>query len=686
MKNLVKYVLISFLAIGGLTSLTAQEAEKLFQQGMMKEEAEGNLTEAIEIYSQLAEDASVDREFRANALLHIGICNEKLGKKNANTYYEKVISNYSDQPEMVKLAQERLLVISTLMDPISKKRMLTVQKLYSSKDFYGGVSHSGKYVTFTDWGDANLYYIDILTKEKKPVTTIGTWEKPIKYADYSIWSPDDKKIAYGWYDQSVAAKGYQLKIWNKETEKTETVIKVDNSFVWPVEWTKDGKEILTIGGNRDSLEVGLLNINTKKQKTFKRFKRDRVKLLSGGLPTISPDGNYILLIKLVTHGNHDIFIISSESGEENVISNHSANEWGVKWNNDGKSFLFASDRTGSPALYKMAIKNGKASGDPVLLYEGITDSYIPQVISNDQLIYNNSTNYSDIYLADVNTIDGTVSNHSVLIEESQNLFHPEWSNDGEKIAFIKTNPNLKGDQLLIRNIETGKEQTIDIGVKIEKMGSNPRWSHDDKLIIMEHQQGGGFNLAIVDIEKETVKLLDEIGRPVIFGPNNTIFVGKHYDPYIIRMNLSTYKTDTIITGEIGTSYQELKVSQDRKYLSFFENMIKFTSQKRLCVINLETKKFDIIWEAGENYEFVRRQINWLSDNENIIVLLAKLDKNGNTASMQPYKVNIKTKEKIIFGAEISDPNDFHSFDINTKGDSMVYKKEKEINNVWLLKL
>jgi len=111
MKNLIKYLLIAFLIIGGLTSLTAQEAEKLFQQGMMKEEAEGNLEGAIEIYSQLAEDASVGREIRANSLMHVGICYEKLGKNKAQNTYQRLVTEYPDQTAIVAMAQKKLQLL-----------------------------------------------------------------------------------------------------------------------------------------------------------------------------------------------------------------------------------------------------------------------------------------------------------------------------------------------------------------------------------------------------------------------------------------------------------------------------------------------------------------------------------------------------------------------------------------------
>ena len=103
MKNL----LICLLLIGFLfftqKAIQAQNPQQLFQKGMIQEEGEGNLTEAIEINNSMVNDVNVDRELRAKALLHVGICYEKLGNQNARKAYQKLISEYSDQSDIVAM-------------------------------------------------------------------------------------------------------------------------------------------------------------------------------------------------------------------------------------------------------------------------------------------------------------------------------------------------------------------------------------------------------------------------------------------------------------------------------------------------------------------------------------------------------------------------------------------------------
>ncbi len=87
MKKLFICLLFLGFMMSFQTSILAQNSEKLFQQGMMKEEGEGNLKEAIAIYNKIVNNISAERNIRAKALLQVGICYEKLGNKNARKTY-----------------------------------------------------------------------------------------------------------------------------------------------------------------------------------------------------------------------------------------------------------------------------------------------------------------------------------------------------------------------------------------------------------------------------------------------------------------------------------------------------------------------------------------------------------------------------------------------------------------------
>lgn len=78
------------LLIGFTSPSFSQLPEKLFQQGLVKEEGEGELQEAIELYNQVVDDESADRALRAKALLHVGICYEKLGQEEAKKNLRKI--------------------------------------------------------------------------------------------------------------------------------------------------------------------------------------------------------------------------------------------------------------------------------------------------------------------------------------------------------------------------------------------------------------------------------------------------------------------------------------------------------------------------------------------------------------------------------------------------------------------
>jgi hypothetical protein len=675
--NLIFCLLTLTVVIG-----QSKGADKMLNKAIYQEEVNGDLQKAIEMYEMIVKKFPNERAVVAKAMYRNAFANEKSGHKTAKGLYQKIISNYADQTEMVNLSKKRL---KSLIGSNSNnhKKGIGVEKLFTFDDgLYGVMSHNGKYLSHTDWGDANLYYIDIATKEKFPVTTNGVWKKPMKFADFSIWSPNDDKIAFAFYDET---SGYSLNIWDKTTKKISEVMKVEGAkeFVWPMDWSKDGQFIVTITGDPKSLKYGLLNLNTQKHRTFNEFDRNSHPLL-GNTPYISPDGKYILHSRLGSNGSTDIFVIATESGIEKTILSHTANEGNPIWQKDGNSFLFTSDRSGAPALYKHKFNNGEIIGEPELVYEGIAPSFTPYVSNDSGLIFSSGLSYSDIYIADINLANGTISNATVFQQQANNLHHPVWSNNGKYISYVRRDKNSntkRGDQLIIRELATGTNKIIDLGTGVELHGMNSLWSNDDKKIALESQKQ---NIIIVDVEKETVDVIKDISAAVAFGPDNSIISSKRREPNLIKVNLETKKRTTLYEGAKGWDYAGLKTSPDNTNICFFEYDV--TTPKKLSKFDLTTSKYELLLELESNQVFAPMELISLpNDNDHVIAGIAQINKDGNPVETELYKINIHTKEKEKFGLLNKNLKDTREYDFSRKLNKIVFKKSKNIDNIWLLK-
>ena len=114
-----------------LSASMQQSADQLYQSGIYKEDVEGNLEEAIAAYQEVIEKFPADGPVAAKAWLHIGLCYEKLGNREAQKAYERLIQDYPTQKQEVAMARERLaqLISSHKKEPVQpifrKIRILT---------------------------------------------------------------------------------------------------------------------------------------------------------------------------------------------------------------------------------------------------------------------------------------------------------------------------------------------------------------------------------------------------------------------------------------------------------------------------------------------------------------------------------------------------------------------------------
>src|SRR5262245_57983531 len=115
------------LILGLSLALLGQNAQELYQRGLVQEQAAGNLKQAIELYLQAAKEAGNDRKLAAKALIRAAGSQEKLDQPEAVELYAEVMRVYPEQREQARVAQARVAALrrTSLVTPQGNGRSST---------------------------------------------------------------------------------------------------------------------------------------------------------------------------------------------------------------------------------------------------------------------------------------------------------------------------------------------------------------------------------------------------------------------------------------------------------------------------------------------------------------------------------------------------------------------------------
>jgi ankyrin repeat protein/N-acetylneuraminic acid mutarotase len=96
--------------VGGFAGLAGtNDTASALQRGLFEEEANQNLPAAIQAYRAVAGQFDKDRKLAATAVFRLGECYRKQGSTNdAAAQYERVLRDFSDQPQLVTLSRQQL--------------------------------------------------------------------------------------------------------------------------------------------------------------------------------------------------------------------------------------------------------------------------------------------------------------------------------------------------------------------------------------------------------------------------------------------------------------------------------------------------------------------------------------------------------------------------------------------------
>jgi len=491
-------VLISLLITLSLVSNALQNGYDLFQKALAKERGEGNLEEAISLYKKVVKEAS-DKSLAAKAQLRIGICYEKLGLKEAQKAFQKVIDNYPGQTDTVKVAKEKLSILMKAQTVIKKgDKEFRIRKVWDyarmgGRGNTGRPSPDGRYLLYWDMGSNNVCALEFASKKKHFITKEAVLsasrdsssKKPIEFHwGGSIWSPDTKKVAYSWlkfknvfalkdaWDEEGNFKDSfkELRITGFDGSNTRILYSDDNlEEVNPLDWSQDGKFILAEFIRKDKTrQLMMISVEDSSPKALKTFDH-----LPGGDglrigELFSPDDRYVVFdIKQENSSKRDIFLLSIDGSHEVALVKHPADDFVLGWTPDGKSLIFASDRTGTTSIWAIRVSEGEPQGDSVLIKKDMGAISPKGFDKNGSFYYAFETVVSDVYIAEIDS-----ETHKILSKPEKaserfvgSTMHPDWSPDGKYLAYIsypETGHDMLGSKsvLCIRSLENGKEREI----------------------------------------------------------------------------------------------------------------------------------------------------------------------------------------------------------------------------------
>ncbi|MFC1552804.1 tetratricopeptide repeat protein, partial [Candidatus Latescibacterota bacterium] len=562
----------------GICQSFAQTAEELLPKGIQLEEVKGELEKAIEVYQTIVTKFSANRQIAAKAQLHIGLCYEKLGLKEAQQAYQNVIDLYPEQNEAVKVANEKLSLLLKAEAILKKEDTeYNIRKVWTGSDVNsdGELSPDGKYLSFTEYKTTgNLAIREMVTGIKRRLTSEADWSN-LEFAHSSRWSPDGKRLAYAWS----IGNGNELRVTGIDGSESRILYKNEEFNCNPQDWTPDGKNILATFVRNDKIcQIGLISVADGSVHILKSLDQPHFPRVS-----ISPYGRTIVydFPQKEDSSKRDIYTISIDGKREIPLVNHSADDRLLDWTPDGENILFISNRTGTYDMWCIRVAEGNPQGDAELIKKDIGQIWPMGFTQQGSFYYSSEENVMNVFMIMLDLEKGTILCPPKEITQrfvGSNLT-PDWSQDGEYLAYISMrNTEQIGPNtfvLCIRSEQTGKVRELYPPIKATW---NLRWSPDARSIFIATEHKNRQGLYRIDLQNEDITPVAQseagsIIKDFTFSRNGRFVFYVYYQwkkkvVSIMRHELKTGKEKELYRKDAPPDIGGLLVSPDGQYLSF----------------------------------------------------------------------------------------------------------------------
>ena len=544
MKTIVLVIgAAAFALILVSTGYPQQSAGQLFQSAIYKEEVEGELDAAIKIYKTIIDKYPENRSASAKALLHTGLCYEKLGNAQASKAYELVVRNFADQAEIVAQARVRLAALggSSGTGGLVARRILT-----DASDVRGVLTEDGRYIRYLDWETGDVVQFDVERGQTSRISNKGPQSKRLYYVEGYAFSRDGTQVVY----DRETKDGGELRIRNLDGSNLRTLHGEKGTNFLPLDWSPDAGFILALRKVIWDKAFQLVLISTA-DGSVRVLKSIEAAFYMLTRASFSPDGRSIAFT-LVNDGNPpqgDVYLMAVDGSHEVIVAGHPAEDELLAWTPDGRNLLFLSDRSETWDIWTVHITGGKQQGEPELLKKDFGRySNVLGFAPNSSLYYKTATPSGHLHFGELDVETGKLLVPPVpaatrFIGPPSKLI---WSPDGRSLLYVSGGlaEDHGNNNLTIRSTETGEERFL--STRLRKIWSIC-WAPDSRTILAHGMTVKESALYRIDSESgEITKLADGRWAPKLSPDEKTlVYLGKGG---ITKRNLDTGEESFVKVG------------------------------------------------------------------------------------------------------------------------------------------
>lgn len=361
---LVGAIIVALLSV----SLAAQvRAEVALRAAVEQETVKGDLKGAIEAYKKIVDGYRDNRPVRAQALLRMAECYQKLGDAQATEVYKRIVREFADQPQAA-VAREKVAPATGSARGLAMRRVATGLDLWPDD-----VSPQGDRVAFTDWASGNIALRDVpgdrvVRVTSQPPLTAGAFAE---FGMTPVFSPDGSQIAYTWCVVAGNACNTTVRVSRVAENEPQAGRVVYTAGLWirVYDWSPDAKQLAAVNtGDGDIGEIVVIDVANGAVRKVRALER-------GDTPVriaFSPDGRHLAFDAMVAargadRGRREVFVRSVSGGAEHPVAVTNGYRALVGWSPDGDRLLFTTDNRGTVDMYSIPVAAGQPKGPAALI-------------------------------------------------------------------------------------------------------------------------------------------------------------------------------------------------------------------------------------------------------------------------------------------------------------------------------